>query len=50
MRLFTETCYLEPIEDNSSVCYDEKEYVESLSKVCRERSTTEALQISAVNN
>ena len=33
-------------KDNGSVRYDGKEYVESLSKVCREKSTTGALQIS----
>ena len=33
-------------EDNGSVRYDGKEYVESLSKVCREKSATGALQIS----
>ena len=33
-------------EDNSSVRYDEKEYVKSLSKVRREKSATGALQIS----
>ena len=31
-------------EDNGSVRYDGKEYVESLSKVCREKSATGALQ------
>ena len=33
-------------EDNGSVRYDGKEYVESLSKVCRETSVTGELQIS----
>ena len=32
-------------EDNGSACYDGKEYVESLSKVRREKSATGALQI-----
>ena len=32
-------------EDNASLHYDRKEYVESLSKVCREKSATGALQI-----
>ena len=32
-------------EDNGSVRYDGKEYVESLSKVRREKSATRALQI-----
>ena len=32
-------------EDNGLVRYDGKEYVESLSKVCREKSATGALQI-----
>ena len=31
-------------EDNGSVRYDGKEYIESLSKVCREKSATGALQ------
>ena len=33
-------------EDNGSVCYDRKEYVESLSKVRREMSATGSLKIS----
>ena len=33
-------------EDNGSVRYDGKEYVESLSKVHREKSVTGGLQIS----
>ena len=32
-------------EDNGSVCYDGKEYVESLSKVLREKSATGALRM-----
>ena len=32
-------------EDNGSVRYDRKDYVESLTKVQREKSATEALQI-----
>ena len=32
-------------EDNGLVRYDGKEYVESLSKVCREKNATGALQI-----
>ena len=56
-RSFGETCYSERIkeiwtlaiiiryEDNGLVRYDGKEYVESLSKVRREKNATGALQI-----
>ena len=54
-RPFGETCYSESIEeiwiliirleDNGSVRYDGKEYIESLFKARREKSATGALQI-----
>lgn len=32
--------------DNESVCYDGKEFLESLSKICRNKSVTGTLQTS----